>query len=157
MESIKEAQRQFEIANEPLLTVDSVILTFQLNKPIIFKVKIRNIGKYPAKVLAANFGRVSKVNVPDVKEATKSFQMPDKRGGDYIGADKFQNYTLDDSPRILDQGTYNSLKGKKTFLYLIMAINYRNMSNNRKKIYYLLARYTDGPSGSAEILINDNQ
>lgn len=143
IKSLNEAYIQFQKDNEPYIQVrflKNIILTG--GKPISFDYSIYNYGKYPAQAISGN----DQMEYVERKDSIKFMKDPFKHLG------KLNNvsmYITMQNPILagfmlggeLPNEYYNRYKSGELLLYYISKLYYRNLINNKKRVFYTVIQF----------------
>ncbi|TAM97802.1 MAG: hypothetical protein EPN39_10515 [Chitinophagaceae bacterium] len=152
--TLKENQKQFNISNEPFLSIaSSNIELFEVGKPLLTKIKIENLGNYPCKVIECKTIITIRLVPPDFKEVYKI--QPSY-------SDILNIYILHDNPVPSPFGTTVPLnenqvmivKKDNYFVFLTGYIKYQNIISKKIKTYKFQLKMK--PGYETENIINEN-
>ncbi len=152
--SLKENQQQFKIGNEPYLNIaSSSIEVFENGKPLLAKIKVENLGKYPCKVIDCK-------TIITIRIAAPPFNELNSIAHDY--SDILNKYILNDNPVPSPFGTtvpinenqINAVSKSNYFIFLTGYIKYKNIITNKIKTYKFQLKMK--PGYETENVINEN-
>lgn len=152
--SLKENQQQFKIGNEPYLNIaSSSIEVFENGKPLLTKIKVENLGKYPCKVIDCKTIITIRITAPPFNELNNIAH-------DY--SDILNKYILNDNPVPSPFGTtvpinenqINAVSKSNYFIFLTGYIKYKNIITNKIKTYKFQLKMK--PGYETENVINEN-
>lgn len=161
VQALRETQKEFKIGNEPFLEIATPIKldTLLPNKDIMITTKVRNLGKYPVKIISSVGAIVMRYNKPDFKSIYA------KQTTNYIG--QINKYIVFDSPE-----EYTEYKGEpiKTWelvgfftkslpIYTYGIYKYKNLVTGETKEYDYMIKLLFVNSGqiATQYIINENK
>ncbi|OQB62264.1 MAG: hypothetical protein BWX95_01526 [Bacteroidetes bacterium ADurb.Bin141] len=152
--TLKENQKQFNISNEPLLSiVNSNIELLEAGKPLLSKVQVINLGNYPCKVIECKTVITIRIAAPNFKEV---YQV------ESTYSDILNKYILRDNPvpspfetsLPLNENQVLMVKTGDYFVYMTGFIRYKNIISNKIKTYKFQLKMK--PGYETENIINEN-
>ncbi len=152
--SLKENQQQFKIGNEPYLNIaSSSIEVFEVGKPLLTKIKVENLGRYPCKVIDCKTLITIRITAPPFSELNKIAH-------DY--SDILNKYILNDNPVPSPFGTIVPISENQIsivtksnyFIFFTGYIKYKNIITNKIKTYKFQLKMK--PGYETENVINEN-
>lgn len=152
--SLNEIQKQFKLTNEPYLNLaSSSIQLFESGKPLITKLNIENLGKYPCKVIECRTIITIKVMPPEFNELNKSI---------HNYTDLLNKYIINEKPIIspfsttvpISENQFNMVTKSTWFIYFTGFIKYKNIITNKIKTYKFQLKMK--PNYETENIINEN-
>jgi len=152
--TLKENQQQFKIGNEPFLNIaSSNIEVFEVNKPLLSKMKVENLGKYPCKVIECKTVSAIRITPP-------SFNDVFTIAPNY--SDILNKYILNDnavpSPFgtnvLINERQIEAVNKANYFIYTTGYIKYKNIITNKIKTYKFQLKMK--PGYETENIINEN-
>lgn len=153
--TFQEVKKEFKVENEPILQLDSFIIdTLKPNSAINFRYVIKNLGKYPVRVISAATMSATKVNTPDFEDVERQ-----AKDGSIVNRYVVFGTPLDmnspgDEP--LPIGNFLALARGKAYLYYWGYIRYENLSNKGEKKEYKYMLRLNIPQKTQVLIINDN-
>ena len=153
IKSIKETQKQFELANEPFLEIDSIVIHKKVGQPLSVDFQINNLNNYTAKIVGAGQGISTKYNPPDLKSVKDAITSIGDNSH-YITSTRPVHMEFSEAPKIFDKRREEYFNSGKFYIYFGVIIVYENMVTGKKKLYKFLGRIKS--DGSYEYLIDDN-
>lgn len=141
-------QEQFEIANRPFLQIEMEMdsVKYMNGWPIEFKYRIKNIGKYPVKILQANTNLQLALPFIDTTHGVKVFIGESEQGQIYV-TDMSRIYSIELKNHVpkeaMEMFSVTPNKNKELGVYVFC--DYLNLVNNKMFTY------------ECNILIGDNR
>lgn len=156
IQSIKEAQKQFEVENEPYLQIEvtSIDTPFLKGKPISIKYDIKNLKINPVKII------IDKGAFEITDARPDKFDVFKKKSK---GAN-FNVYTTKESPYktggILptEARVFNAVAGGKSSVFILNDIEYIDLLSSKKRFYKSIIKITitNFPYFTTEFIYNEN-
>ena len=152
--SLKENQQQFKIGNEPYLNIgSSSIEVFENGKPLLTKIKLENLGKYPCKVINCK-------TIITIRIIAPPFNEINNMSHDY--SDILNKYILNGnsvpspfwSTVPINENQINAVSKSNYFIFLTGYIKYKNIITNQIKTYKFQLKMK--PGYETENVINEN-
>lgn len=159
IDALNETRKDFEIANQPFLEIKIPVGmdSIRIGLPIILQYDVRNLGKYPVKIISEANAAVPMYNQP-------SYRLIYQDTGNVYRANGYITY---DSPinetsqmrGYIDSNYYNSIMYKRMPIYLLGYIKYLNLVNGKKREYdYMIQiNFWNPHFVNNEFIINDNK
>lgn len=162
-EQLRLMKEQFEIENKPFLSVVGAgVEQLEVGKPTIYKIYVKNIGKYPVKITWYNLIVDVRAGQP-AYEKFKFLNEPKEINiymvGDYALDLMFTNITK------LEQTTFNAIvhpernpSNHRSDIYVKLEIDYINQMNDKKgKLFsYHRFQYIEGRGLIGGAIRNEN-
>jgi hypothetical protein len=146
--SIKETQKQFEVANRPVIQINNIkVETFEQGKPTRITFNIANFGKYPAKIFKSQSKIVYSID-PDFKDFSYLNDSITKYSL-YVGGENSTPFFAQEVKNELKKFIYDQVNDGERFIYLIGKFNYLNLVMNQEAIYRFIIRIKMFPNFEA--------
>lgn len=144
--ALQETRNDFKIENQPFLEMKIPVRidTIGIDVPIFLSYQIKNLGKYPVKIIEDNSATIARYNVPIFDSV---FNGQNKR----VGAPNYVNrYITYDAPLeeqvytpfSIDEPYYNGIKFKKMPIYDFGYIKYVNLATGQEREYDYMIKIT---------------
>jgi hypothetical protein len=142
---IIESQRQFLAINEPFMEIDSFKIVIEIDKPITIEYEIRNLNKYPARMLFywqnVNISQDSSLSNSYLTQWEKITEPENAKLGKYVSFDKSYWGSLEGLPPLIyNKINANHLNSGKYFIYHVGFFIYENLVTKKKKAYRFIVR-----------------
>lgn len=138
--SLKQAQKNFEIQNMPFLEISQVqINAFEIGKQINLIIHIKNLGNYPAKLKRAVVWTATKANPPDTAGQERQHFEKSITKADYISKEMEGLVEIDEGIP-LNSNRFDKVKNGNWWLYLNGIISYENLVTHKEMKYKFMFR-----------------
>lgn len=155
--SIKETQKQFEIANMPYLQcTDFNFKILEPDKRPVINFNTENLGNYPAKITDRKLGYIYlPPPIPKNPYDRVDFSMLTDSWSVYIDKEKpkNENFTATDK---LPKAAYDAIKDGKFLFCFFGEITYQNETNGKKRVYSFYINIYPPPSNEYKVIYNKN-
>lgn len=154
--SLIEAQKQFEISSRPLIQIGNISLeVFEEGKPTRISFNIENLGKYPAKITKSETRIVYSTD-----SAYKSYALLNGQGfwvvDLYVSGENSRQYKCMESEAEMKKNIYDEVNSGKRFIYLLGKLNYINIATTKKRIYRFIVRISNYPFFNSVPVVNED-
>ena len=159
--AMKQTKKDFETETQPFLELKTPlnIDTIGINVPIVVSYKIKNLGKYPVKVIEENSVCIPRYNTPSFDSI---YNNKNKIRMTYVNRYITYDSPLEEqsqTPFRLDSAYYNAIRNRRMPIYELGFIKYLNLVTNQTKEYDYMIRITFMSTyiTNNEFLVNDNK
>jgi len=154
--TFKEIRKEFANINQPFLEISPpAYKPISIGSNITADASIRNLGKYPAKVIKGALVTTAKVNQPNFDDVYEPQYNKESIVNEYISESKPITFIMDNNKPLIE-GNYKFLKNGFLFYYCWGYIKYENILDSTVSEYRFMLKFNYA-TNALEYIINDNK